>query len=38
MADVVVAFLIVRDGANNVALCDGLCMASMHDIRPFGGR
>ncbi len=37
MADVVVAFLVIRDGANNVASCDGLCVASMHDIRPFGG-
>ncbi len=37
MADVVVVFLVIQDGANNVASCDGLCAASMHDIQLFGG-
>ncbi len=32
MADVVVVFLVVRDGANNAASCEGLRAASMHGI------
>ncbi len=37
MTNVVVAFLVVQDGADNAASCEGLRMASMHGIQLFGG-
>ncbi len=37
MANVVVAFLVIWDGANDAASCEGLHTANMHGIWLFGG-